>query len=784
MNDEGKSSPNLLLRKARKERNLSQPKLAELVGTTFVSISRWESGAHSPSPYFCQKLCEFFGKSSVELGLVQQSSDAQEQTNGKNSGRIAEPNQAPPSPASGIWNMPIRHSPLFTGRDDLLKRLHDQLSRSRTAALTQPQALFGLGGIGKTRTAAEYALCYSDEYTHVFWIRAATRETLIADFGALAELLDLPQKKAKNQPVVIAAIKRWLAANEGWLLILDNADDLDLAQEFVPASHKGYILYTTRDQASGMIAASIEVEKLTPQVGALLLLRWTKRLGMDAPLEQAQSKDRIVAERIAKEVDGLPLALVHAGAYVEETGCSLEEYLNLYATRRKELLAWRGRHVLDHPDTVAATWMLSFQQIEQQSSVAADLLRLCAFLAPDAIPEALLTRGVAALDIALAEIAADPFRFNESLHVLLRYSLVRRNGDTHTLNMHRLVQTVIKENMDQETRRAWAERTVRVVNAAFPDAKDFGAGANKQEYMPQAQECAALIAHYQFAFPEAAQLLYQAGMFHYFHGLYAQSQSLHLQALAIRKQIVASDDPAIAESLNMLAILSRNQGDDEQAEKLHQQALTIRQKTLGPNHPDTARSLNNLGVLYREQGKYEQAELLFQRARGIREQSLGAEHQDSLMASINLANLYLKQRKYEQAEQLLQQTLATCERVLGNGHTHTAQALNLLAKLAYEQGDYTRAAALWQQSLAITEKELGSEHPVTAERLRDLAKLYSAQGHYAQAQSLCQTALNIGEKKWGSDHPDTVSYRELLTAILYKLQAEQGDNDSPAPSPR
>lgn len=773
MNDEGKSTRNLLLRKARKERNLSQPKLAELVGTTFVSISRWESGTHSPSPYFCQKLCEFFGKSSVELGLVQQSSDEQEQANGKKSGGMAKPNQAPPSPASGIWNMPIRHSPLFTGRENLLEQLHDQLSRSRTAALTQPQALFGLGGIGKTRTAAEYALYYGDEYTHVFWIRSATRETLSTDFVALAAWLDLPQKEAKD-PVVIAAVTRWLAANEGWLLILDNADDLALAQEFLPARHKGYILYTTRDQASGMIAASIEVEKLTPQVGALLLLRWTKRLDMDAPFDQAQSKDRAVAERIAKEVDGLPLALVHAGAYVEETGCSLQDYLSLYKTRRKELLAWRGRHVLDHPNTVAATWTLSFQQIEQQDPVAADLLQLCAFLAADVIPEAMLTRGAAALDIALAEIAADPFRFNEALRILLQYSLVRRDRDAHTLNMHRLVQTVIKENMDQETRRIWAERTVRVVNAAFPDAKDFGADTNKQEYMPQAQECATLIAHYQFTFPEAAQLLYGAGNFQYFYGFYPQSQSLHQQALAIREQVLAPEDPAIAESLNMLAILFRNQGNDEQAEKLHLQALTIREKTLGVDDPATAESLNNLGVLYREQGKYNQAEPLLQLARGIREQALGFEHPKTLMTFINLAKLYAEQREYEQAEQILQQTLASSEQGLEPDDLIIAHICNLLAKLSYEQGNYARAETLWQRSLAIIEKALGSEHPVTAERLSDLAELHVAQGRYTQALFLCQRAINISEKMSGPEHPDTITYRELLTTIMSKKEDGAG----------
>ena len=129
--------------------------------------------------------------------------------------------------------------------------LHKRLSTARTAALTQAQALYGLGGIGKTQTAAEYAFRYGDEYTHVFWIRAATRETLVADFVRWLNCSNSPEKDEQDQPRMVAAVKRWLAAHEGWLLILDNADDLPLAQEFLPTSHKGYILFTTRAQAAG-----------------------------------------------------------------------------------------------------------------------------------------------------------------------------------------------------------------------------------------------------------------------------------------------------------------------------------------------------------------------------------------------------------------------------------------------------------------------------------------------------------------------------------------------------
>src|SRR5437660_909689 len=143
---------NARLRDARLDSGWSQGQLAEKIKTTSVNISRWENGLTFPTPYFRQQLCEVFGKTPVELGLL------------------------PPSQVARIWNVPIAHNPFFTGREDLLALLHKRLSTLRTAAITQ--ALYGLGGIGKTQTAAQYAFRHSDEYTHVFWMRAASRETL------------------------------------------------------------------------------------------------------------------------------------------------------------------------------------------------------------------------------------------------------------------------------------------------------------------------------------------------------------------------------------------------------------------------------------------------------------------------------------------------------------------------------------------------------------------------------------------------------------------------------
>jgi hypothetical protein len=302
-------------------------------------------------------------------------------------------------------------------------------------------------------------------------------------------------------------------------------------------------------------------------------------------------------------MDGLPLALDQAGAYIEETGCGLATYLDLYRTDREKLLGRRGLRQLDHPESVAATWRQAFLNVEQSDPAAADLLRLCAFLAPDPIPETILTRGAPALGPALGPVV-NSLAFNFTLDVVRRHSLLYRDPDTRTLTIHRLVQAVLKDNMDEQSQREWVERAVRAVGAAFPDLESEH-WSRCREYLPHALACAALIEHYRLTFPEAAQLLTHAGVY---LRIYAQF---------------------------------------DQAEPLLQQALTICEHALEPGHPDIAASLNNLAVLYNDQGKYEQAKPLFQRSLAIFEKKLGPEHPYTIETRRAYADLLEKMQQAE-----------------------------------------------------------------------------------------------------------------------------------------
>ena len=286
-----------------------------------------------------------------------------------------------------VWNIPYHRNLYFTGREDMLQVLHDHLIAAKVTALTQSQAISGLGGVGKTQIAVEYAYRHHEEYHSVLWVNAATRDTILTSFLELVASLDLSEKQESDQNKIVAAVKHWLSEHSRWLLIFDNADDLTLVEEFFPTSNAGNILLTTRNQTPGVLADSLTIETMSKDEGTLLVLRRAKLLARDACLEQAKPEDRAYAESIVDAMDGLPLALDQAAAYIEETHCRLDAFLEKYERRRAEILQRRGGTGRDHPLPVATTWSLSFTQVQQLNPVAADLLRICAFLAPDAIPE-------------------------------------------------------------------------------------------------------------------------------------------------------------------------------------------------------------------------------------------------------------------------------------------------------------------------------------------------------------------------------------------------------------
>jgi hypothetical protein len=332
-----------------------------------------------------------------------------------------------------------------------------------------------LGGIGKTQIALEYAYRYASEYSAVFWIKAETVEEIATSLLQIAERLQLPERQEADQQHIVAAVQRWLMTYPGWLLIWDNLEDLELLHRWLPPSRQGTILLTTCHQALGTLAQGIALAPMGQEEGILFLLRRAKMLGPEATSEHMRQlvakmpTEYAAAEALTTAMGGLPLALDQAGAYIEEIGCSLTHYLQYYEQQRALLLDRRGVLGRDHPHSVITTFLLASAQVEREQRAAMDMLRVCAFLHAEAIPEELFVGGAVHLGTDLASLAANSSQFDQAIAVLRRLSLVQRQTQTCTFSLHRLVQAVLRETMNEQEQGTWRKRVIAALNAIFPE---------------------------------------------------------------------------------------------------------------------------------------------------------------------------------------------------------------------------------------------------------------------------------------------------------------------------
>ncbi len=648
-----------------------------------------------------------------------------------------------PGTSSTIHYIPYQRNKFFSGREDFLENLWSTFKRFKVQSLKQPIAVSGLAGIGKTHIALEYAYRYRRDYRSILWVRASSQETLYEDIVTIAKQLNLSEKDVKEQAIAVDAVKRWLKEQTRWLLILDEVNDPDVVREFSPLAKKGHILLTTRNPRIHEVAEKLELEKMRPEEGALFLLRKADIIPLDEQLD-LDSENAVLATEISFNLDGLPLALDHAGAYVAQTGCGLKGYLQRYERLHPELL----RYVPQQESmSVAKTLTLSFEEVRRAHPIAAELLQFCAFLNPDAIPEEIIIGDAADLGRRLGAAVASELGLDKVIAELRHYSLIGRNADEKTLTIHGLVRTILKDGMRRSEQHRWAERAVRAVNRAFPEVRP-STWSLCQRYLPHAQACAALITEWDITFIEAARLLHRAGQYLLERALYTQAKPLLMNAQAIYEKDLGPENLEMATILDDLGRLYAEQGGYTaytDAELLYHQALAIREKALGPEDPKVAQILNHLALLYYNKGEYTQAEPLYIRAQIIQEQEGDSHASDLAITLNNLAWLYYNLGQYDQAESLLKRALEIQESPEGSEFPEMAATLNALAILYRSNGKYAQAESNFQRALAIRERVRGQKHPEVATTLNDLAWFYRTLGKYEQAEEYYKRALAIRE---------------------------------------
>ena len=675
---------------------------------------------------------------------------------------------ASPSRGPKLHNLPfLPLGDLLKGRDEELRSLETNLHGPTAAtAITQTQAIHGLGGIGKTRLAVEYAWRSGDRYDAVLFVVADSPETLRSGLAGLTRLglPGLVPAPSRAQEDEVVAVLTWLRENDRWLLILDNVDSPEAAvsvRKILPQLHNGQVLITSRRKDWPPSIKKQQLGKLTSEEATQFLLQRTEGLRTSTRDDSARTCE------LVSILDGLPLALEQAAAYISYHQMTFSKYLEIWEKERNSVLGWHDEDQMEYPASIAATWQTTFNELHP---TAAAILRLTAFLAPDPIPLAMFEDGTAIIAEAVRLLLEEtvqkraPQTVREGLAELAAYSLLSKDGETGTV--HRMVQEVVRGRIPEEHRREWIERALLLVDGFSPteagDVRTWPVWNVIRSHATEVTDRAdrAGITN------STARLMNNLAFLLYAKGLYAEAEPLLRRALTIDENSLGQDHHNVAVRLNNLAQLLQDTNRLAEAEPLMRRALTIDENSFGQDHPNVAIRLNNLARLLQDTNRLTEAEPLLRRALKTYENSFGQDHPNIARFLNNLTALLTTTNRLEEAEPLMRRALKIDEDSFGQDHPNVARDLNNLAGLLTATNRLAEAEPLMRRVGEIFEKNLGPDHPNVATSLNNLAQLLKATNRLEEAEPLMRRALKIDEDSFGQDHPDVARDLNNLAMLL------------------
>jgi tetratricopeptide (TPR) repeat protein len=655
-----------------------------------------------------------------------------------------------------VWTIPARVRG-FTGRAELLAELEAGL---RSGGTTVVQTVTGMGGIGKTTAAIEYAHRHHDELDIAWWVPAEDPALIPERLAELALALDLTTATTPAG-VGVARLLGELARRERWLVVFDNAEDPRALSRFLPEGPQ--VLITSRNPAWRGIAPTLGVREFTRAESIELLRRLAPEL-TDAE-----------ADRLADAVGDLPLAVEQAGSLLADTGMTVDKYL--------QLLAERAHDVLDHdpggayPQSLAASWAVAFDRLALDDPMALDLLTLVAWCGSEPVPLAVFTDHPDALPDRLQPIATDPLILAHAIGILHRRGMA--TVSPHGIQLHRIPAALLRARSQGSEGAAavgWAATVVRLLEQTAPAnvRTDPGGWPLWRQLLPHVLAVADHDAALDAAPAEATRLLDRAATYLFIRGELQAAMAAYKRALEVRRDKFGDDHPDTLTSASHLAWNLWYLGDYQRARALDEDTLTRRRRVLGEDAPDTLTSASQLAHDLFGLGNFPQARELQEETLSRQRQILGDEHPDTITSASQLGLTLQYLGDYQQARQVQNDALARSRRILGEDHPETLISAAQLGLVLWSLGDYKQQTRqLQNDTFTRSRRILGDDHPTALAAAYVLGLVLWTLGDYQQARQLQNDTFTRSRRILGDDQFITLHSASVLGLTLNSLGEHQ-----------
>ena len=679
--------------------------------------------------------------------------------------RARSPESIPSSRAQGprfpgadprVWNVRSRNAQ-FTGRDDVLERLRDMLLSSSVTAVL-PQALHGLGGVGKTQVALEYAHRFKGDYDLIWWLSAEQPDLIATELADLARPLGVRvgENVAEAATQVLETLRRGEPHNR-WLLIFDNADDPNDLKAFLPEG-RGHVLITSRNPAWSQEAAPFEVDV------------FDRRESVEHLQRRVPGMSEEDADAMAAALGDLPLAIEQAGAWLAETGIPASTYIDELAQQATEVLALN--QPADYPLPVATTWNISFQLLKERSPAAVRLLELCSFLAPEPISMTLLRRDemLRAL-IPYDDTLRDKMMLGRVIREIGRFALAKVDTASNSLQVHRLVQTVVRAQLSADEQERACHEVHRVLVGARPDEGDTDDPDNWPRYneiwphlVPsRARDCSE---------EQTLQLLIDRVRYMWKRGELDRALSYGRELEGLWRAERSETDRNTLSLRFHLANVLWSMGRFDEALEVNTEVLAMQLDTLGPNHRHTLMTASGRAAALRALGRFAEALAADEETYATFAETFGSDFPQTLSSANNLAISYRLVGDFQKAASIDQNVWETRSEILGQKHPYTLSSAASLARDLLEAGEFGRAVDILRDTLAKCREALGDDFVDTLRTAKSLAVALRKAGELAEAEQLTQTTYQTYLDRFGPNHPDTLACSLNLAADLSARDAD------------